>query len=155
MQKQPQADQLDDDLQALLDESARTMAAFTADHRPLNMYIVMRQDLEMPPGKFGALAAHAAQKSLKVAEKAMPGTQAHYEGSGNGTKLLMGAKNLHQLIRAYRDAKAAGLPCWLVIERGDVCPPSFDGSPVFTCLGIGPVYRDEAQCVTKRLSLLR
>jgi peptidyl-tRNA hydrolase len=151
----PQAFEMPPELQAMLDESARTLAEFTSDHRPLNMYAIIRQDLEMPPGKFGALLAHAFQKSLKVAEKRTPGIQTQYEGSGNGTKLIFGAKNQQQLIRAYQDAKAAGIPCWLVIERGHVLPPSFDGQPIFVALGMGPVYKDEAQVITKRYTLLK
>lgn len=142
-------------LQAWLDESVRTMAAFSPDHRPLNMYAIIRQDLVMPSGKHAALIAHAFQKSLKVAEKRTPGLQAAYEGSGNGTKLVLGAKTLHQLLRAHKECEELGLPCWLVIERGHVCPPSFDGQPIFVALGVGPIYKDEAAALTKRLTLLK
>ncbi len=146
---------LDADIQALLDERARTMLDFTSDHRPLNMYAIYRADLEMPPGKLAAQCGHAFQLALEQARLKDPGIEARYKGTGNGTKITMYAKNLGQLLRAYRDAQAAGLPCALIIDRGHVLPPHFDGQPIITALGIGPAYRDECEHFTKRYTLVR
>lgn len=146
---------LDADIQALLDERALTMQAFTADHRPLNLYAIFRADLEMPPGKLAAQCGHAYQLALEQARLRDPSIEARYKGTGNGTKICMYAKNLGQLLRAYRDAQAAGLPCALIIDRGHVLPPHFDGQPIITALGIGPAYRDEMEHITKRYTLFK
>lgn len=143
------------DIQALLDERARTMVEFTADHRPLNLYAIFRADLDMPPGKLAAQCGHAYVNAHDEALRLRPEVTAGYKGTGNGTKICMYAKNLGQLLRAYREAQAAGLPCSLIIDRGHVFPPHFDGQPIITALGIGPAYRDEAEHITKRLTLLR
>lgn len=147
--------ELDPDLQAMLDERNRTMGLFTADHRPMAFYAILREDLEMPPGKIGAQASHAFEEALKEAKKGNPDIEAQYQGTGHGKKNLHGAKNLAQLIKGYRAAQAAGLPCALVIDRGHVLPPHFTGAPIFTALGIGPVYEDEARKIMNRFSRLR
>lgn len=144
---------LDPDIQALLDERKRTMEAFTADHRPLNLYAIYRADLYMPPGKLIAQCGHAFDLAHECGRLERPNITQHYRGTGNGTKLTMYAKNLGQLLRAYREAKAAGLPCALIIDRGHILAPDFDGDPIITALGIGPVYKDEAADITKRLTM--
>lgn len=148
-------DNYDPDIRALLDERARTMAEFTADHRPLNLYAIYRADLEMGPGKMAAQCGHAFDLAKEQALQGDPGIQARYKGSGNGTKIVMYVKNLGQLLRAYREAQAAGLPCALVIDRGHVLPPHFDGQPIITALGIGPVYKDLVAPITKRCTQAR
>lgn len=146
----------DPELQALLDERARTMQSFTADHRPMNMYAIFRKDINMSPEKIVPQCGHAYHLSLKNAEQKTPGISETYEGTGNGTKLCMYAKNEGQLMRAYHEAKAAGLPCALVIDRGHVIPGTvFDGQPILTAIGIGPCFKDEAEHITKRLTLFR
>lgn len=67
----------DPELQALLDERARTMLDFTADHRPMNLYAVYRSDLNMEPGKLVAQCGHAYQFSLKAARVMNPDIDAH------------------------------------------------------------------------------
>jgi len=144
---------LDPDIQAMLDERARTMAEFIPNHRPLLLYAIYRADLEMPPGKLAAQCGHAFQDARDAAILERPDIAAQYKGTGHGTKVCMYAKNQHQLLRAYREAKALGLPCALVIDRGHKLPPHFDGNPIITAVGIGPVYQDEVKDITKRYTL--
>jgi peptidyl-tRNA hydrolase len=151
----PMKTPLDADIQALLDERKRTMADFTADYRPLNLYAIYRADLDMPPEKLAAQCGHAFQLALELARAGDSSIEARYKGTGNGTKICMYAKNLGQLLRAYREAQAAGLPCSLVIDRGHVMPPWFDGEPIITALGIGPVFKDVAEPITRRLTMTR
>jgi peptidyl-tRNA hydrolase len=137
----------------LLADRKATMAAFTSDYRPLNMYAIYRADLDMPPGKIAAQCGHAFARAAENAEKASPGTGARYRGTGNGTKICMYAKNEGQLLRAYREMLEQGIPCELIIDRGHLLPPHFDGNPIITALGIGPVYRDEIANTLKRYTL--
>jgi len=146
---------LPSDIQAMLDERARTMLDFSPDHRPLNLYAIYRADLDMPPGKIAAQCGHAYLNAYDEGLRLRPDITAGYKGTGNGTKLCMYAKNLGQLLRAYKEAQAAGLPCSLIIDRGHVLPPNFDGQPIITALGLGPVFRDEAEHITKRYTLVR
>jgi PTH2 family peptidyl-tRNA hydrolase len=147
---------LDADIQALLDERRRTMAEFSDDHRPLNLYAIYRADLEMPTGKLIAQCGHAFEMAHDRARHERPDITALYKGTGNGTKLTMYAKNLGQLIRAYREALASGIPCELIIDRGHVMPGTpFTGEPIITALGIGPAYKDEVAHITKRYTLAK
>lgn len=155
MNRNPSENILDADIQELLDERARTMLEFTTDYRRLNMYAIYRSDLDMPPGKLAAQCGHAFQLALEQARLSDPSVESRYKGTGNGTKVCMYAKNLGQLLRAYREARALGLPCALVIDRGHVLPPHFDGQPIITALGIGPVFKDVAEPITKRYTLVR
>lgn len=141
--------------QALLDERARTMAEFTDEHRPLNLYALYRADLDMPPGKLAAQCGHAYDMAHDYAKLVRPGLTMQYKGSGNGTKVCMYAKNEAQLARAYDDAIAAGIPCVIIADRGHILPPHFDGRPVITALGIGPAYRDEVEHFMKRYTVTR
>jgi PTH2 family peptidyl-tRNA hydrolase len=141
--------------QALLDERLRTMAEFTIDHRPLNLYALYRADLEMPPGKLAAQCGHAYDMAHDLAKIERPAITAQYKGTGNGTKICMYAKNEAQLARAYDDAKAAGIPVVIIVDRGHILLPHFDGKPIVTALGIGPAYRDEVENFMKRYTNTR
>lgn len=145
----------DDDIQAMLDERKRTMLDFVPDHRPLNLYAIYAADLEMPPGKLAAQTGHAYLNAWDKANEMRPEITAKYKGTGNGTKICMYAKNTGQLIRAYRDAIAAGIPCDLIIDRGDILPPHFTGEPIITAVGFGPAYADEVKHITKRYTMKR
>jgi len=150
-------EQLDADIQALLDERARTMLDFTEDHRPLNMYAIYRADLEMTAPKLAAQTGHAFLNAWVKASKQRSeiANELTYMGTGEGTKILMYAKNLNQLIRAYRDCQAANIPHALIIDRGHVMLPHFTGKPIITALGIGPAYRDEIAHITKRYTMAK
>lgn len=147
--------ELEADIQELLDERKRTMADFREDYKPLNMYAIFRSDLEMSPGKMSAQAGHAFTMCYENAVLQRPDITAQYKGTGNGTKICMSAKNLGQLIRAYRDCIAAKIPCELIIDRGHILPPHFNGDPIITCLGIGPAYKEEIAHITKRYTLIK
>lgn len=144
---------LDSDIAEMLAERKRTMADFVEGHRALNIYAIYRRDLEMPPGKLAAQCGHAFDLAHEAGRALRPEVTASYRGTGNGTKVVMSGKNQGQLIRAYREAKAAGLPVVLVIDRGHVLPPHFDGNPIITAVGIGPVYKDEVGHITKRYTM--
>lgn len=146
---------LDADIQAILDERKRTMALFTQDYKPLNMYAIFRADLEMTPGKMSAQAGHAFDICHDKAKVMRPDITSQYKGSGNGTKICMYAKNLGQLIRAYRDCQESNIPCELIIDRGHVLLPHFTGEPIITALGIGPAYKEEVAHITKRYTLIK
>ena len=145
----------DQEIREMLATRARTMQDFRADYRPLNMYAIYRADLEMPPGKLAAQCGHAYVNAMAAAIVADAGILAAYTGTGNGTKICMYAKNETQLLRAYREARDAGVPCALIIDRGHILPPHFDGSPVITAVGIGPTYADVIRHITKRYTLTR
>jgi peptidyl-tRNA hydrolase len=142
-------------IQALLDERKRTMLEFRDDHRPLNMYAIYRTDLEMDSHKLGAQLGHAYLNAWDNARVLRPEIASQYKGSGNGTKIVMYGKNVRSLIVAYDQCKVLGIPCDLIMDRGHIYLPHFDGNPIITALGIGPVYLDEVAHITKKFTMLK
>lgn len=138
----------------MLDERARTMKDFTADHRPLNVYAVFRRDLEMPSLKLVAQCGHAFDLAIDAARKRDPGLIERYRGTGMGNKPVMYSNGLAGLQRAYEELEARGIPCQVVIDRNHVLLPHFDGQPIITAIGFGPVYKDEVSSITKRFTML-
>lgn len=131
------------------------MELFVPGYEPLVLYAVYNAALEMPAGKLAAQCGHAFCLAYESAVLVDPGLAARYKGTGNGTKVVLYAKNQAQLLRAYEGAIELGLPCELVIDRGHVLPPHFTGAPIITAVGIGPVLRRDAAAITKRLTLTR
>ena len=103
----------------------------------------------MSPGKLAAQAGHAFVAALA---RASPGRVAEY---CNGTKVVLGARTLDELMEVYERASYEGLPCSLIEDSGHVMPPHFDGSPIITAVGIGPVLRHESHHITRKLNLVR
>lgn len=105
----------------------------------------------MPPGKLAAQAGHAFTDSLMACLRERPDAVRDYMARVNGgSKAVLKARNLVTLERAAHECMALGLPHALITDSGHVLPPHFDGTPVVTALGIGPVSRQEAKATVKR-----
>lgn len=140
------------EIEQMLAERERTMAEFTDDHRPMAIYAIVRKDLEMEPGKLASQCMHGASEAIK---NTPADVLALYQGTGHGTKLTATVKNEGQLRRVYREARAAGFPCQLIIDRGHVALPHFTGKPILVGVALGPVYKDEVTEITKRTTLVK
>ena len=105
----------------------------------------------MPAGKAASQAGHAFLDSYISADQELRDI---YRLDGHGTKVALVALDLAAIERAHADAKRLLLPCALVTDSGHVLPPHFDGSPVVTALGIGPVTRWQAAEITDRFTLM-
>jgi peptidyl-tRNA hydrolase len=115
------------------------------------MYAIVRGDLDMPPGKLSAQAGHAYTDSLCNAFEQDPQVVRDYRNlDKGGSKVTVKAKNLNQLLRAFKEAKEAGLPCALIVDQHHILPPHFDGNPIVTAVGIGPCTKEECRQITKR-----
>lgn len=118
------------------------------------MYAIIRGDLEMSPGKMAAQAGHAFLDAYSVCRVQNPEKADLYHMEGHGTKVILEAKGLIDLIYLHGQASAAGIPCALITDSGHVMPPYFDGKPVVTAVGIGPATRDEVHHLTKKFNLV-
>lgn len=101
----------------------------------------------MTPGKAVSQGGHAFEESFVKADRA---TGLSYLNAG-ATKIVLEAPDLPAIQSIYDKALAADVPCYLVVEEGHVMPPVFDGSPIVTAVGIGPVARCKVRHITKRL----
>lgn len=104
----------------------------------------------MTPGKSASQAGHAYLESFVKTDRR---TSLRYLDAG-GTKIALQAPDLSTLESLHVAVLAADIPCALVVESGHVMPPSFDGSPIVTALGIGPVDREIARPLVRRLRLM-
>ncbi len=106
----------------------------------LRLYAIVRSDLEMPPGKLAAQAGHAFLESFLVADDE---AASEYRADGVGTKITLQARSLDDLQWAQFHCERMGVPCALIVDEGHVMPPHFDGNPIVTALGIGPIKRED------------
>lgn len=107
----------------------------------------------MPPGKLASQAGHAYLNSFIAASRANPEIENLYQPDGLGTKVCLRAKNQEALLKAYKAAQEAGIPCSLIIDQHHIMPPHFTGDPIITALGIGPIQKASIHHITKRFSL--
>lgn len=120
--------------------------------------IVVRADLNMTKGKIAAQVAHASVGALlngskidkgvlsvKLSAEAIQWFHAHH------TKVVCRCGSEEELVELYEKAKAAGVPCQLIVDAGFT---AFNGVPTKTVCGIGPASSDIIDKITGNLRLL-
>jgi PTH2 family peptidyl-tRNA hydrolase len=126
-----------------------------ADEDHLFLYAVVPASLEMPVGKLGSQIGHAYQKGFAAAQKTHPQLAERYcDPAHGGSIALLEAKNQKELILAFAKARAAGLPCYLMVDKHHILPPHFTGLPIISALGIGPCTKAQARPITKKFRCL-
>ena len=120
----------------------------------LKLYAIIRGDLRMTPGKLAAQAGHAYTNSLLTYIESLGTNPQLYERPGNiGTKICLRAKNLGQIYKIRDQLESLDIPHSLITDSGHIMPPMFDGSPIVTAIGIGPVDPDKIRNITRKLQL--
>lgn len=115
------------------------------------MYAVVRRDLEMPPGKLSAQAGHAYTESLFDCIERHPLLADRYRRKDNGgSKVTLYCRDEREIRELEVKCAEAGVAHALFTDEGHVLPPHFDGNPVVTALGIGPVTRRDAKALVKK-----
>lgn len=104
----------------------------------------------MPIGKLSAQAGHAFLESYLKSDSQI---QTEYRSDGLGTKITLQARHLDDLLWAQYRCEQRGISCALIIDSEHVMPPHFNGSPIVTALGIGPVRREAISFITKKFKL--
>lgn len=105
----------------------------------------------MPAGKLAAQAGHAYTDSLIDCLDKRPDLFERYRRGGNaGSKACLKAKNETALRRLADECAAAGIAHAVIVDSGHVLLPHFDGSPVMTAVGVGPISRADAKAFVKR-----
>lgn len=129
---------MDPQLQEILLQRKQSMACFTEGYEPVNMYALVRADLEMNAGKMSAQVSHGMSQLARECES---GVWQEYVGSGHGTKIIMQVKGLVQLMGVAKKLKEQNIPFTYVVDRGHVMLPHFDGNPIATAIVFGPVKK--------------
>ena len=125
-------------------------------------YLVVRQDLEMSPGKMAAQAAHASAKVVCAhfgGCEGMRGIDAlnlHHSAflqwqERSFAKVVLRVKSRAQLLQLADELDALKIPYAPIFDacRTELVPEEPNGS-VLTCLGVTPLFRDEIpKCLQK------
>lgn len=127
--------------------------------RAVKQVIVMRKDLNMRKGKMIAQGAHASMRVLLDAGRATDAATYQISMSepmaqwmtGRFAKVCVGVTSEAELDEIIAKARAAGLPCSLIVDAGKT---EFHGVPTKTCGAIGPAYADDIDAITGHLTLL-
>jgi PTH2 family peptidyl-tRNA hydrolase len=128
--------------------------------RAAKQVIVMRKDLNMRKGKMIAQGAHASMKVLLDAGRpldevtfqiTMTEAMQSWIVTGRFAKVCVGVTSEAELDEIIAKARAAGLPCALIVDAGKT---EFHGVPTKTCCAVGPAWSDEVDAITGALTLL-
>lgn len=106
----------------------------------LRMYAIVRPELEMSTGKCSAQCGHAFIGTHIDCQLRDPERIQQYD---NGTKVVLQAP-LHKILSIYEHCQLTNISSYLVEDSGHICK-HFDGLPIITALGVGPLTRAEAQ----------
>jgi peptidyl-tRNA hydrolase len=116
------------------------------------LYLIVREDLDMPVGKAMGQAAHAAEGTLVRSQLLAPELTGHYLDGASRKKIVLRVKSLPKLLAVQAKAVEAGLVHHLVTDAAH----TVFTEPTITCLGIGPVGPADSaklQLVLKGLQL--
>jgi peptidyl-tRNA hydrolase, PTH2 family len=116
------------------------------------MYALIREDLGMTPGKIASQAGHAFVGAAVNSDSDILSEYHKEMPNSPGTKVCLKVPNLPQLYRVENLCKEAGIPTFVVVDSG--CANFFNGKPIVTALGIGPVTKQQLQGITNEYKLL-
>jgi PTH2 family peptidyl-tRNA hydrolase len=123
----------------------------TADPKAeeLKMWIAVRDDLDMPPGKLAVQAGHGFLSAYLMAMGTFPERAKRYHDNQQ-PKIGVRARNLEALERIAAEAAKAGIPFALITDAGRTVFPE----PTVTVCAFGPCFRSELPPHLKRLRML-
>lgn len=119
------------------------------EDRELRLWLAVRVDLGMSPGKIAAQAMHAAFGLRGYLTDNKPSLLSAYE-EGASTKICVRVRSLTELERVCLEADVAKIPYHAVSDAGrsEIAPGTMT-----VCL-FGPAYRDELPPFLRRLQVL-
>lgn len=115
----------------------------------LKMWLAIRTDIEMSPGKLATQAGHAYQWHYQLAERREPMRLAEYMCTGTTPKISVRVKSEADLDRVVAEAEAAGIVAVKVTDHGRT---EF-AEPTATVAVFGPAYRHDLPKFLQRLQL--
>ena len=107
----------------------------------------------MSSGKAIAQAGHAFLGAFLNSIDRYPDLAAAYGQLNPGTKITLDGGSGKALERLHDKLIFSGHPCSLIIDKDHIELPDFDGSPVITALGVGPISRADAKKLLGKFAL--
>lgn len=119
----------------------------------LKKYCVFRGDIveQISIGKICAQVGHAFEW-LSVGEdtKKYASVLEQYHATTSTPKIVLKAKNLDALLRAKKECEDLGIQVVLIEDEGR----TIFSEPTITCLGIGPVKREDLPKFVQKMRML-
>ena len=123
----------------------------------LRIVVVVRNDLNMPMGKFGVQVGHAVASTLYLASDEPILVHNYMEhlitsdvDSGQ-TKIIVGVDSLEELLKVQDKAIDRGVYNALIKDAAK----TFFSEPTITCLGIGPMSKTDSNYITRGLRMIQ
>lgn len=107
----------------------------------------------MSDGKAHAQSGHAYTNALLHALSQNDPRSRAYARLCPGTKVCLNGGSHAEMLRLLDRLSVTSLPHIAIIDSGHVELPDFDGSPVLTAIGVGPIHRAEAPYFLRRIPL--
>lgn len=111
------------------------------------IWLAIRADLDMPPGKLAAQAGHAFMGIGLVAPAQFSYWNAYLESAM--PKITVSVPDERGLLKVHEFAEGRGIPHYLVRDAGRTC----FSEPTYTVCAFGPCLRSELPPYLKRLRL--
>lgn len=119
------------------------------------MYAIARGDINMSSGKLAAQTGHAfkmlTRSLIKSNKPRFKILENQYFSDGIGTNVILFAKDLNELLAIHASLDDQYFPVELIEDEGHIHPPHFDGSPIITCLGVGPAKKKDLPAIFSKL----
>ena len=113
--------------------------------------ILVRKDLDMPPGKLAAQVAHASVMAYKATGLAGEHYNIFKWFDTGATKVVLEVQGLDELTAKLEEANGRGLSTALVTDEGR----TVFNEPTITCGAIGPADSDTINLITGGLLLYK
>src|SRR5574343_1902420 len=111
----------------------------------LRIYIIMRNDINIPVGKAFAQVGHAVLGTIAAARKKSNNRVDEYLGEGDFSLIDQGQAKIalrgkeKDILRSAKELSSTDIPYALIMDAGR----TVFAEPTYTCIGIGPVRYSE------------
>ena len=113
--------------------------------------ILVRKDLDMPPGKLAAQVAHASINAFLAKGQTDYDHEIFKWLDTGATKVVLEVQNLDELVQKIAQANVHGLSTAIVKDEGR----TVFNEPTITCGAIGPADSDVINLITGGLLLYK
>jgi peptidyl-tRNA hydrolase len=116
----------------------------------LRMYVAVRTDIDIPAGKLGGQTGHAFLNAFFKCEQMFPDRATAYRGEYLQAKIVLNGKDLNTIMQIHNECVQLNIPTHIVRDAG----LTVFNEPTITCIGIGPIEKNETPRIISRLRLL-
>jgi PTH2 family peptidyl-tRNA hydrolase len=114
------------------------------------MYAIIRTDIDIPAGKLGGQTGHAFLNAFFKCEEMFPDRAHTYRIDELQAKIILNGKNLNNIMTIHHSCLELNIPSVIVRDAG----LTVFKEPTITCIGVGPIEKNDTPKMISRLRLL-